>query len=210
MITDNGEPFSEENTITAVVKYVLRKSSKGKNVTVNLSTTRAVDDVAAEFGSKVYRSPVGEINVVKEMMRNKSVIGGEGSGGVIYPELHYGRDSIIGIALALSEFADFGGTVSEYKKSLPAYFITKAKIENVKDPEKVLSKIEKQFSSDKDVMKIRKTDGIKIDFKDYWVHLRKSNTEPIIRIITEAKDVSEADKVQSYFLKLIRKLLKQK
>ena len=210
MITDKGEPFSEENTITAVVKYVLRKTSKGKNATVNLSTTRAVDDVAAEFGSKVYRSPVGEINVVKEMMRNKSVIGGEGSGGVIYPELHYGRDSIIGIALALSEFADFGGTVSEYKKSLPAYFITKAKIENVKDPEKVLSKIEKQFSSEKDVMKIRKTDGIKIDFKDYWVHLRKSNTEPILRIITEAKDIAEADKVQTYFLKLIRKLLKQK
>ncbi|MBK9403866.1 MAG: hypothetical protein IPN57_04940 [Ignavibacteria bacterium] len=113
------------------------KNFQRKNATVNLSTTRAVDDVAAEFGSKVYRSPVGEINVVKEMMRNKSVIGGEGSGGVIYPELHYGRDSIIGIALALSEFEDFGGTVSEYKKSLPAYFITKAKIENVKDPEKV-------------------------------------------------------------------------
>ncbi|MBS1551761.1 MAG: phosphoglucosamine mutase [Bacteroidetes bacterium] len=207
MITDKGEPFSEENTITTVVKYILRKTSRGKNVTVNLSTTRAVDDVAAEFGAKVYRSPVGEINVVKEMMRNKSVIGGEGSGGVIYPELHYGRDSIIGIALALNEFADFGGTVSEYKSSLPSYFITKAKIENVKDPEKVLSKIGKQFSKEKDVLKIWKTDGIKIDFKDYWVHLRKSNTEPVIRIITEAKNREEADRVQSYFIKLIRKLL---
>lgn len=208
MITDKGEPFSEENTITAVVKYILRKTSCGKNVTVNLSTTRAVDDVASEFGARVYRSPVGEINVVKEMMKNKSVIGGEGSGGVIYPELHYGRDSIIGIALALNEFAESGETVSEYKRSLPEYFIAKAKISNVKNPEKVLSKIEKQFSAGKDVLKIWKTDGIKIDFKDYWVHLRKSNTEPIIRIITEAKNPEDAEKVQSYFLKLINNLLK--
>jgi len=203
LITDNGEPFSEENTITTVVNFVLKKLKGNKSVTVNLSTTRAVDDIAALHKSKVYRSAVGEINVVKEMIKNKSVIGGEGSGGVIYPGLHYGRDSIIGIALVLNEFADFKGTISEYKNKLPKYFIVKTKIENVNNPDKLLNIIESLYLNNKEIKKIRKTDGLKIDFADYWIHLRKSNTEPIIRIITEAKSLKEAEEIQNNFLKVI-------
>ena len=205
LITETGEPFSEENTITTAVNFVLKKLKGNKNVTVNLSTTRSVDDISKANNSRVFRSPVGEINVVKEMMRNKSVIGGEGSGGVIYPELHYGRDSIVAIALVLNEFADFKGKVSEYKKLLPVYFITKAKIENVKNPELVLKKIENIFSKNKDTVKITKTDGLKIDFREYWIHLRKSNTEPIIRIITESVSYTSAEKTQKDFLKLLKK-----
>ena len=139
LITDKGVPFSEENTITTAANFVLKntKSSK-KSVTVNLSTTRSVDDIADLNGAKVFRSPVGEINVVKEMKKNKSVIGGEGSGGVIYPELHYGRDSLAGIVLVLNEIADSGQKLSEYKNKLPEYHISKSKIEGLTDPGKVL------------------------------------------------------------------------
>lgn len=207
IITDLGKPFSEENTIVTAVKHVLKKSGRNKCATVNLSTTRGTDDIASLYKAKVYRSSVGEINVVKEMMRNKSVIGGEGSGGVIYPELHYGRDSLAGIALVLNEFADFGGKVSDFKKTLPEYFITKSKIENVKDPDKVIKRIEKNYRKNTDVVSIRITDGLKIDFKEYWIHLRKSNTEPIIRIITEAKSLKKAWRIQNDFLEMIRKEL---
>lgn len=200
LITDKGEPFSEENTITAVTNYVLKNTgAKNKSVTVNLSTSRSVDDIALRNNAKVFRSPVGEINVVKEMQKNGSVIGGEGSGGVIFPELHYGRDSIIGIALILSEFAGSNKKISEYKTSLPQYFISKTKLENVKDPDKILKNFEKRYSKDKDVIKIWTNDGLKIDFKNYWVHMRKSNTEPIIRIITEATSKAEAEKLQKKF-----------
>lgn len=205
LITEKGEPFGEENTITTVVSFVLKKTKGSKNVTVNLSTTRSVDDVAAKNKSEVFRSPVGEINVVKEMIKNNSVIGGEGSGGVIYPELHYGRDSIIAIAMVLNEFALFKGKVSEYKNSLPCYFITKSKIENVKNPELILKKIKNMFLKDKKVIKISESDGLKIDFRDYWVHLRKSNTEPIIRIITEAGTLKLSNQIQNEFLSLIKK-----
>ena len=200
LITDKGEPFSEENTITTVTNFVLKNTkSKSRSVTVNLSTSRSVDDIALRNGAKVFRSPVGEINVVKEMQRNGSVIGGEGSGGVIFPELHYGRDSIIGIALILNEFADSNKKISEYKNSLPQYFISKTKLENVKYPEKILKNIEKKYRKDNDVIKIWKNDGLKIDFKNYWVHMRKSNTEPIIRIITEAGSKAEAEELQKKF-----------
>lgn len=205
LITDKGEPFSEENTITTAANFVLRNiKCKNKSVTVNLSTTRAVDDIAKKNNAKVFRSPVGEINVVNEMQKNKSVIGGEGSGGVIYPELHYGRDSLVGIVLALNEFADFGGKISDYKKIIPEYFISKTKIENVNNPGKILKAIEQKYVNDKDAIKIWSNDGLKIDFKNYWVHMRKSNTEPIIRIITEAKSKSEAENLQRKFLKDIR------
>lgn len=200
LITDKGEPFSEENTITTVTNFVLKNTkSKSRSVTVNLSTSRSVDDIALRNGAKVFRSPVGEINVVKEMQKNGSVIGGEGSGGVIFPELHYGRDSIIGIALILNEFANSNKKISEYKNSLPQYFISKTKLENVKYPEKILKNIEKKYRKDNDVIKIWKNDGLKIDFKNYWVHMRKSNTEPIIRIITEAGSKAEAEELQKKF-----------
>lgn len=200
LITDKGEPFSEENTVTTVTNFVLKNTkSKSRSVTVNLSTSRSVDDIALRNGAKVFRSPVGEINVVKEMQKNGSVIGGEGSGGVIFPELHYGRDSIIGIALILNEFANSNKKISEYKNSLPQYFISKTKLENVKYPEKILKNIEKKYRKDNDVIKIWKNDGLKIDFKNYWVHMRKSNTEPIIRIITEAGSKAEAEELQKKF-----------
>ncbi len=201
LITDKGEPFSEENTITAVTNFVLKNTkSKNKNVTVNLSTTRSVDDIAKQNNAKVFRSPVGEINVVKEMKKNGSVIGGEGSGGVIYPELHYGRDAIAGIALLLNEIANSSKKVSEYKESLPQYFISKSKLEKVTDPDRILKEFEEKYRKDKNVLKIWRNDGLKIDFKNYWVHMRKSNTEPIIRIITEAKSKEEAEELQRMFL----------
>jgi len=195
IITDKGEPFIEENTITTVIKNVFKNSnSKNKTATVNLSTTRAVDDVAKEFGGKVFRSPVGEINVVKEMKRNHSIAGGEGSGGVIIPELHYGRDAMVGIALVLQEFAEFKGKVSDYKISLPNYYISKAKFDVKGNPDIVLQKVINHYKNLS--CKITTSDGVKLDFPEYWIHMRKSNTEPIIRIIVEAHSKQEAEEVQ--------------
>jgi len=193
LITEKGKPFGEENTITMAVNHVLRiQSGSGKNVTVNLSTTRSVENVALKFKSEVFRSPVGEINVVNEMKRRRSLIGGEGSGGIIYPELHYGRDSLAGIALVLNELSDSEKSLSEYRSGLPVYYIYKSKIENIKDPDKVLKKIREKYSMGNNNVKINTDDGLKLDFQDHWIHLRKSNTEPIIRIITEADSAKEA------------------
>jgi phosphomannomutase len=195
IITEKGEPYIEENTITTVVKNVMRNSNvKNKTATVNLSTTRAVNDVAKEFGGKVFRSPVGEINVVKEMKRNKSIVGGEGSGGVIIPDLHYGRDAMVGIAIILQEFAGFKGKISEYKNSLPQYYISKAKFDVKGNPGAVLQKVIKKYKNQN--CRITTTDGVKLDFPEYWIHMRKSNTEPIIRIIVEAKSRKEAEDIQ--------------
>jgi phosphomannomutase len=212
LITDKGEPFIEENTITAVANFVLRKTkSKDKTAVVNLSTTRAVDDVAKMFDGKVFRSAVGEINVVKEMMKNNSVIGGEGSGGVIYPELHYGRDAIVGLALFLNELADFSqqndkkGKLSDYKNQLPQYHIAKAKIENVANPDAVLTLVANDYAHNG--CGINTLDGVKLDFDDYWIHLRKSNTEPIIRIITEAKSKESAQQIQDTFVAYIKSII---
>lgn len=207
LITDKGEPFSEENTITTAANFVL-KNAKGskKSVTVNLSTTRAVDDIASLYKAITYRSPVGEINVVKEMKKNKSNIGGEGSGGVIYPELHYGRDSLAGIVLVLNEIADSGQKLSEYKKQLPEYHISKAKIEGLKDPGKILRSFERRFRNDRSVIDLSTADGLKVNFSEHWIHMRKSNTEPIIRIITEAKSEKYAIKIQKGIAAEIKKI----
>ena len=194
LITNEGKPFSEENTITQAVKFILSKE-KG-NVAVNLSTTRAVDDVAAASGQRVFRSPVGEANVVKMMKEVNAIIGGEGSGGVIYPALHYGRDALVGIAITLQHLLEFGGTISELKESLPSYFIAKKKIVlgNVK-PDDIVNDLIKNYKDEK----INIEDGLRIDFNDHWVHFRKSNTEPIIRIITEAKDEKSAEELSSKY-----------
>jgi phosphomannomutase len=197
LITDKGEPFSEENTIVQVVQFVL--SRKRGNVVVNLSTTRAVDDVAAKYGCKVFRSPVGEANVVKKMKEVNAVIGGEGSGGVIFPELHYGRDALVGIALTLQHLADYGKPLSTLKDELPHYFISKKKIEITVEPDQVIQKLRESFSG----QKINTEDGLRVDFEDHWVHFRKSNTEPIIRIIVEAKTEAEAEKLVKKYLQLI-------
>ncbi len=201
LITDKGEPFSEENTITQAVKFILSRE-KG-NVVVNLSTTRGVDDVCEEYDCKVFRSPVGEANVVKKMKEVKAVIGGEGSGGVIYPALHYGRDALAGIAITLQHLVEFGGTMEELKKSLPSYSITKKKILIGKNnPDKIISSLIARYSSEK----INTDDGLRIDFADHWVHFRKSNTEPIIRIIAEAKDSAASEKLTEKYLKEIQSL----
>jgi phosphomannomutase len=201
LITNKGEPFSEENTITQAVKFILSKE-KG-NVVVNLSTTRAVDDIANESGCKVFRSPVGEANVVKKMKAVNAIIGGEGSGGVIYPELHYGRDALVGIAITLQHLTEFGKNISTLKDTLPKYFISKRKIDlGNADPDKVINTIIKKYKNEN----VNTEDGIRIDFEDHWVHMRKSNTEPIIRVIVEAKDRSSAESLSENYLKEIEKL----
>jgi len=197
LITDRGEPFIEENTITQIVQFVL--SRKKGDVTVNLSTTRAVDDVASKYNCKVFRSPVGEANVVKRMKEVNAVVGGEGSGGVIYPDLHYGRDALVGIALTLQHLSDYGKALSHLKIELPKYFISKKKIDITKNPDEVLSNMLENFSNEK----INTEDGLRVDFDDHWVHFRKSNTEPIIRIIVEAKTEAEAKSLSEKYLKLI-------
>ena len=199
LITNEGEPFSEENTITCCVKFILSKE-KG-NVVVNLSTTRAVDDVAKAYASKVYRSPVGEANVVKRMKEVDAVIGGEGSGGVIYPALHYGRDALVGIALILQHLLEFGGTIAELKRSLPSYFIAKKKIElGNADPDKVIELLKNRYANEN----VNTDDGLRIDFPDHWIHFRKSNTEPIIRSIVEAKDKEKAEELSKKYFEEIK------
>jgi len=197
LITDKGEPFSEENTIVQVVKFIL--SRKKGNVVVNLSTTRSVDDIAHQFGCEVFRSAVGEANVVKKMKEVNAVIGGEGSGGVIFPELHYGRDALVGIALTLQHLTDYGKSLSNLKDELPQYFISKKKIEITVEPDQVIQKLKESFSG----QEINTEDGLRVDYEDHWVHFRKSNTEPIIRIIVEAKADEEAEKLIKKYLQLI-------
>lgn len=219
LITEKGEPFGEENTIASAVKFVLEKEKQlgrtyTQSVVVNLSTTRAVDDIAAQYGAKVHRTPVGEINVAKRMKNIGAVIGGEGSGGVILPAVHVGRDAIVGIGLLLQLLSEFrpkdgrrldsssgqvGGTVSELKASLPQYQIAKGKIELGKiSPDAVLQKLQTAHAHEGT---INTDDGLKIDFPEYWVHLRKSNTEPIVRVIAEARTMEKAVEVVEKFKK---------
>ena len=195
LITEKGEPFVEENTITQAVKFILSKE-KG-DVVVNLSTTKAVDDIADYYGVKVYRSPVGEANVVKKMKEVNAIIGGEGSGGVILPELHYGRDALIGTVLTLQHLLEFGKTMSELKNSLPQYYIVKGKVETgVRKPDTIIEELIEKYKNEK----MNTDDGLRIDFDDHWVHFRKSNTEPIIRCIVEAKNKDKAEELmKTYF-----------
>lgn len=201
LITEKGEPFSEENTITQAVRFVLSKTPG--NVVINLSTTRAVEDIAKQLGCKVFRSPVGEANVVKRMKEVDAVIGGEGSGGVIYPALHYGRDALVGIAFTLQHLLEENITISKLKDKLPQYFISKKKIELIDtDPENIIDAMINKYPNGK--MNIE--DGLRIDFADHWVHFRKSNTEPIIRIITEAKTESKAIELSQKYYEEIKSL----
>ena len=213
LIDEKGEPIGEEYTIASVVKFVLEKESLGKSsianrqsqmprVVVNLSTTRAIDDICARFGAELIRTPVGEINVAKKMKEVGAIVGGEGSGGVILPASHIGRDAPVGIGLTLQHLAEFGGTVSELKQSLPQYSITKGKVDlGTLNPDDVLSRLQNKYSAKG---KVTTSDGLKLDFPDYWVHLRKSNTEPIIRIIAEALHKAKADELVASFISEIR------
>lgn len=201
LITEKGEPFGEENTITQAVKFYLSKR-KG-NVVVNLSTTRSVDNAASQLNCNVFRSPVGEANVVKKMKEVKAVIGGEGSGGVIVPKVNFGRDALVGTVIMLQHLFEFGGKMSELKNNLPQYFIAKKKIElGSINPDKILSTLKNKFKGEK----INTEDGLRIDFSDHWVHFRKSNTEPIIRCIVEAasKNIASAY-IEKYFSMISKK-----
>ncbi|MCL5267605.1 MAG: phosphoglucosamine mutase [Bacteroidetes bacterium] len=206
LITEKGEPFSEEYTIAQALAFVFRKTPEGKRIAaVNLSTTRAVDEIARKLGGKVYRSAVGEINVVKKMKEVGAIVGGEGSGGVILPEVHYGRDALVGIVITLQHLLEFGGTLSELKDSLPKLEIVKKRIElDKKSPDKIISAIKKQYSG----YDINTDDGLKIDAPDYWIHLRKSNTEPIIRVIAEAASQKEAESHAMEVVRFVQKIVR--
>lgn len=189
LICEDGEMFGEEYTLVACADYVLSKT-KG-NTASNLSSSRALRDITEKHGGKYFASAVGEVNVVEMMKKNDVVIGGEGNGGVIYPELHYGRDALVGVALFISLLANKNLKVSELRKTYPAYFMSKNKIEltpNV-NVDLILQKMAEKYANEE----VNTIDGVKIDFAESWAHLRKSNTEPIIRIYTEAKSQGEAD-----------------
>ena len=202
-ITDQGEMFGEEYTLVACADYVLGKA-KG-NVVSNLSSSRALRDIAQKHGVSYSAAAVGEVNVVTEMKRVEAIIGGEGNGGIIYPELHYGRDALVGVALFLSLLAERGGSVQQLRESYPAYFMSKNKIQLTEqiNPDQILKAMEQKYAHEQTTT----IDGLKIDFADSWVHLRKSNTEPIIRIYTEAKSQKEADALAHRFIEEMQALI---
>ena len=202
IICENGEMFGEEYTLVSVADYVL--SHTPGNTVSNLSSTRALSDVTRAHGGSYEAAAVGEVNVVTKMNATNAIIGGEGNGGVIYPESHYGRDALVGIALFLSHLAHKAMKVSELRKTYPAYFISKQKIElsPAIDVDAILKQVEEKFASEK----VNTIDGVKIDFPEKWVHLRKSNTEPIIRIYSEAKTMQEADELGQEIINIIEKL----
>ena len=188
-VDENGGMFGEEYTLVAVADYVLQHTPG--NTVSNMSSSRALRDITEKRNGKYTASAVGEVNVVVKMKETNAVIGGEGNGGIIYPELHYGRDSLVGIALFLSYLADLRISVSALRKTYTSYFMSKKKIQLTPqlDVDKLLKAMELKYADEE----INNIDGVKIDFDDNWVHLRKSNTEPIIRIYTEAKSQEEAD-----------------
>jgi phosphomannomutase len=205
LINEKGEPFGEEYTLASVVKFVLGKesvhNSQSLKVVTNLSTTRAIDDICSLAGAELIRTAVGEIHVAKKMREINAIVGGEGNGGVILPESHIGRDAPVGVGLTLQHLTEFGGTLSDLKASLPQYSITKGKVEiGALNPDEVLKRIE---HAHRHSGKATTIDGLKIDFSDSWVHLRKSNTEPILRIIAEAPEKKKADELVAAFTKEI-------
>ena len=196
LITEEGEMFGEEYTLVACADYYLSK--KKGNVVSNLSSSRALRDIAEKYGVEYAAAAVGEVNVVTKMKEVNAVIGGEGNGGVIFPELHYGRDALVGVVLFLSLLVEKGIIVSALRRSYPAYFMSKNKIQLTTglNPDKVLHAMQEKYAHEQ----ITTIDGLKIDFPFSWVHLRKSNTEPIIRIYTEAKSQAEADALATRFM----------
>ena len=202
LVCEDGTMFGEEYTLVAVADYIL---SKGVGNTVsNLSSSRALSDVTFAYGGSYEASAVGEVNVVAKMKETGAVIGGEGNGGVIYPELHYGRDALVGVALFLTYFATLEKSMTELRKSYPAYYASKNKIELTPtiDVDKVLSEMKARYSAER----VNDIDGVKVDFAECWVHLRKSNTEPIIRVYSEAKSQADADALAERFIAEIKEI----
>ncbi|MFC5044938.1 phosphoglucosamine mutase [Aquimarina hainanensis] len=190
-MSENGEMFGEEYTLVACADYVLGKTSG--NTVSNLSSSRALRDVTQKHNGSYEASAVGEVNVVEKMKQTNAVIGGEGNGGIIYPELHYGRDSLVGVALFLTHLAEKKCTVSALRDSYPSYYMSKNKIQLT--PELNVDTVLQAFHDKHASEEVSTVDGVKVDFADCWVHLRKSNTEPIIRIYTEALSQEKADKL---------------
>ena len=205
MVCEDGEMFGEEYTLVAVADYVL--SQKKGNTVSNLSSTRALRDITEKAGGTYKASAVGEVNVVTMMKETNAVIGGEGNGGVIYPDLHYGRDALVGIALFLTHLAKTGKTASKLRASYPSYFISKNKIALTPetDVDAILVAMENKYKS----QPVNTIDGVKIEFDKEWVHLRKSNTEPIIRIYSESENESTAENLANKIIEDIKELMKQ-
>lgn len=205
LICEDGTPFGEEYTLVAVADYVL-KNTPGNTVS-NLSSTAALKDVTIKAGGEYFASAVGEVNVVTAMKANNAVIGGEGNGGVIYPESHYGRDALVGIALFLTHLAKFGKTASVLRKSYPGYYISKNKIELTPDinVDNILSRIQTKYSK----QPLSTIDGVRIEFNREWVHLRKSNTEPIIRIYSESETLTTADNLANKIISDIKEIISE-
>lgn len=201
-ICEDGKMFGEEYTLVSVADYVL--SHTPGNTVSNLSSTRALRDVTEKHGGVYTASAVGEVNVTTKMKEVNAVIGGEGNGGVIYPESHYGRDALVGIALFLSSLAQKGCKVSELRATFPEYFIAKNRIDLTAstDVDAILEKVKGQYGKQADV-KVTDIDGVKLDFPDKWVHLRKSNTEPIIRVYSEASTMEEADALGKKLMQVV-------
>lgn len=204
MICEDGSMFGEEYTLVAIADYVLQNTPG--NTVSNLSSTRALRDVTNKYGMKYTAAAVGEVNVVTAMKATNAVIGGEGNGGVIYPASHYGRDALVGIALFLTLLAKSGKKVTELRKTYPDYFISKNKIELTPDidVDNILLTIKKQYQQ----FEVNDIDGVKIDFPTGWVHLRKSNTEPIIRIYSEAGSMAEADEFAQEIIEAVKGIVK--
>ena len=202
LVNEDGTMFGEEYTLVAVADYVLSRTLG--NTCSNLSSSRALCDVTVAHGASYSASAVGEVNVVTKMKETGAVIGGEGNGGVIYPELHYGRDALVGVALFLTYLAEMNCSMTQLRLRYPAYFASKNKIELTPaiDVDKVLATIKERYAHER----VNDIDGVKIDFLPYWVHLRKSNTEPIIRIYTEAKSQELADEVAEKFIAEIKEV----
>ena len=201
-ISEDGTMFGEEYTLVSVADYVL-SHTPGSSVS-NLSSTRALRDVTENHGGVYAAAAVGEVNVTTKMKEVGAVIGGEGNGGVIYPESHYGRDALVGIALFLSSLAQKGCKVSEMRKTFPEYFIAKNRIDLTPstDVDAILNKVKEMFAKQEDVQ-VNDIDGVKIDFPDKWVHLRKSNTEPIIRVYSEASTMDDADALGKQLMQVV-------
>jgi phosphomannomutase len=198
IVSNLGIPLGEEATLALATKFVLSKKPKSKVVT-NISTSRMIDDIAKEFGSKVYRTKVGEVHVVGGLKAVKGIIGGEGNGGVILPELHYGRDALVGMALILEYLAESKKTITDLAAELPGYFMIKKKGRLTNEFERNLAKLKRKYAKEK----INLIDGVRIDFEDSWIHIRKSNTEPVYRIIAEAKSEKKAKELVSDVLKIL-------
>ena len=205
IVCENGEMFGEEYTLVAIADYIL-KNNKGNTVS-NLSSTKALKDVTEKLGGNYFASAVGEVNVVEMMKKENAVIGGEGNGGVIYPDFHYGRDALVGIALFLSHLATFKKTCSMLKSQYPAYHISKNKIEL--SPEMSTLEIINRMQALYAKHKINTTDGLKIEFDNDWVHLRRSNTEPIIRIYAESDSMTKSESLASKIINDIKAIIKE-